>query len=111
MLRRTCSFVAFGCARVRREESARRTLASLEQQGDGAGSLGETAVSDGQFHRVADATLDLLCERLETLEDEFDDFDLVLSDGVLKLDFGSHGHGSWVRAWLVVAAAAVVARW
>ncbi len=116
MLRGAFSFAAHSRAHMhgnvtRAQASApvRRTLASAPlhhqgdgagspgEQGDGASSPGETVVSDSQFHRVADATLDLLCERLETLEDEFHDFDLTLTDGVLKLDFGSHGHGSWVR--------------
>jgi hypothetical protein len=56
-----------------------------------------TSLAKPAFHAVADATLDFLAECLEGLEKNFDDLELTVTDGVLKLDFASHGRGAWVR--------------
>ena len=57
----------------------------------------ETSLSTPAFHAVSDATLEYFMECLTEFEEVSDEFEMDLADGVLKLDFGGEGHGTWVR--------------
>ena len=73
-----------------------RTFSS-SGSGEGESEDRETTLSTPAFHSVSDATLEYFMECLTEFEEVSDEFEMDLADGVLKLDFGGEGHGTWVR--------------